>query len=78
MLGLSKADLTPDLCQVVTDWSARCERLTRYANDQLDPYNTPFTARVSPFGPVRSEGTNGFTLAKDSFLVRDLGKGEEH
>ena len=77
MLGLSEADLTPGLCQVVTDWSERCERLTRYAKDHLDPYDTPFTARVSPFGPVRAEATEGFTLRKSSLIGQDITEGDK-
>lgn len=63
MLGLTEAELTPDLRAVVADWAARCDALTACAKARLDPYETPLTARVSPFGPLRPEGAAGFRLA---------------
>lgn len=65
MLGLPDEALTPELRAVVADWSARCDRLSARAA-AFDPYDTPLTARVSPFGPVREEARAGFGLRRDT------------
>lgn len=66
MIGLSHDEMTSDLRTVVSDWATRCEALTAYAKAHLDPYETPLSARVSPFGSVRPESGRGFTLEQDT------------
>ncbi|MFE3837983.1 hypothetical protein [Pseudogemmobacter sonorensis] len=65
LLGLPPGAATPDLMALLSDWAARCERISAHAKAGLDPFTLAIPAVLSPIGAVNETPWPDFSLARD-------------
>lgn len=63
MLGVPEARLPAGVVDVVTDWAARCDRITAHGKAAIDPFTLAIPAVLSPIGAPNAVAWQDFMLS---------------